>query len=65
MRKTEEDQGAKAVRYMVSVIMGGICALVVCLLFLLAVSACISKGLLDMGLIYQLTLVGCVLGSFA
>ena len=50
MRKREEDQGAKAVR----------CALGV----LLGASAAISGGLLGMDLTYQITIVGCVLGGF-
>ena len=65
MRKSEEDQGAKALHYLVSVILGGVTALIVCFLFLLAMSACISRGLIGMELMYQLTLVGCVVGAFA
>ena len=34
MRKTEEDQGAKLVRAMTGVLLGGGLALVVCLVFL-------------------------------
>ena len=65
MRKNEEDQGAKAVRYLVGVILGGVAALIVCFVFLLIASVCISRGLLGMGLLYQITLVGCVVGAFA
>ena len=65
MRKREEDQGAKAVRYLVGVILGGVAALIVCFLFLLAMSLCISRGVVSMDLMYQMTLVGCVLGAFA
>ena len=65
MRRSEEDQGARAVRYLAGVILGGAAALVVCFLFLLAMSICISQGMAGMELMYQLTLVGCVVGAFA
>ena len=64
MRKREEDQGAKAVRCALGVLLGGLLALGVCLMFLLGASAAISGGLLGMDLTYQITIVGCVLGGF-
>ena len=65
MRKTEEDQAAKLLRYGVGIVLGGAAALAVCLLFLLAASVLISRGLLADGLTYQLSIVGCVVGAFA
>ncbi len=65
MRKNEEDQGAKLVRYTVGVLLGGGAALLACALLLLAAALGISRGWLDGGLTYQITVVACVLGSFA
>lgn len=64
MRKNEEDQSAKLVRYVMDVLLGGAVALLVCFLFLLAASFGISRGWLGEKLMYQLTIVGCVLGGF-
>ncbi len=64
MRKNEEDQGAKLVRYVLDVLLGGAVALMVCFLFLLGASIGISRGWLGEELMYQLTIVGCVLGGF-
>lgn len=44
---------------------GGVAALAVCFVFLLVASAAISGGLAGEELMYQLTIVGCVLGAFA
>jgi len=65
MRKNEEDQGTKLVRCALSILIGGVAAMLVCFLFLLLASIGISSGWLSEGLMYQLTIVGCVLGSFA
>ena len=65
MRKTEEDQGAKLVRAVICVLVGGVLSLAVCILFLAICSFGISGGWLREGLMYQLTIVGCVVGSFA
>lgn len=65
MRKTEEDQGAKLVQAMAGVLLGGVLALAVCLVFLFLCSIGISGGWLDEGLMYQMTVVGCVIGGFA
>ena len=65
MRKNEEDQGAKLVRYALGVLIGGVAALLVCFLFLLLASVGISRGLLGEDLMYQMTIVSCVVGSFA
>lgn len=45
--------------------LGGVAALAVCFVFLLVASAAISGGLAGEELMYQLTIVGCVLGAFA
>lgn len=63
MRKTEEDQGAKLVRAMTGVLLGGVLALGVCLAFLFVCSVGISSGWLDERLMYQMSVVGCVIGS--
>lgn len=64
MRKNEEEQGARLIRYMLDVLLGGTVALGACFLFLLLASVAISHGWLGEGLMYQLTIVGCVLGGF-
>lgn len=64
MRKTEEDQGAVVVRYMLGVLVGGVTALAACFLLLLLASVAISAGLLGEGMMYQLTIVSCVAGGF-
>ena len=65
MRKPEEDQGAKLVRAMTDVLLGGGLALVVCLVFLLICSVGISGGWVEEDLMYQLSVVGCVIGGFS
>ena len=64
MRKTEEEQGAKLVRCALGIVIGGVTALIVCLLFLLAASLGIARGALSERLMYQITVVSCVVGSF-
>lgn len=64
MRKTEEDQGAKLVRCGVAILLGAAAALAACFFVLLVVSLGISRGMVSERLIYQLTIVGCVLGTF-
>lgn len=64
MRKMEEDQGARLVRAMVGVLLGGVVALAACLVFLLFCSVGISGGWVQEGLMYQLAVVGCVIGGF-
>lgn len=63
-RKNEEDQGAVLLRCGKAVLLGGGAAFLVGLGILFLASLGISQGLLDGGLRYQLTVVGCVLGSF-
>lgn len=64
MRKGEEDQGAKLVRAMTGVLLGGVAALAVCLIFLLICSVGISSGWLSENGMYQMTVIGCVIGGF-
>ena len=65
MRKKEEEQSAKLIRCGTGLLLGGLLALAVCFAFLLAASAAISGGLLSGELMYQLAIIGCVLGAFA
>lgn len=65
MGKKEEEQGAKLIRCGMGIVLCGVLALAVCFAFLLAASAAISGGLAGEELMYQLTIVGCVLGAFA
>lgn len=64
MRRNEEDQGAKLVRYVLDVLLGGAIALLASFVFLLVASLAISRGWLGEELMYQLTIVACVLGAF-
>ena len=65
MRKTEEDQGTRLVRAMTNILLGGVVALAVCLMFLVLCSIGISGGWLQEGLMYQMAVVSCVIGGFA
>ena len=65
MRKTEEDQGTRLVRAMTNILLGGVVALAVCLMFLFLSSIGISGGWLQEGLMYQMAVVSCVIGGFA
>lgn len=65
MKKKEEEQSAKLIRCGMGLVLGGVAALAVCFVFLLVASAAISGGLAGEELMYQLTIVGCVLGAFA
>ena len=62
MKKKEEEQSAKLIRCGMGLVLGGVAALAVCFVFLLVASAAISGGLAGEELMYQLTIVGCVLG---
>ena len=64
MRKMEEDQGTMLLRYGKAVLLGGLSAFVVSLALLLLFAAGVSRGILEEGLRYQLTVVSCVLSSF-
>ena len=65
MRKTEEDQGTRLVRAMTNILLSGVVALAVCLMFLFLCSIGISGGWLQEGLMYQMAVVSCVIGGFA
>ena len=65
MRKAEEEQGARLLRYCKSILLGGGAAFLICLAFLFLAAGGVSQGFLDPGLQERLTVVGCVLGSFA
>lgn len=64
MRKMEEDQGARIVRGMANVLLGGVVAFAVCLIVLTLCSVGISAGWIQEGLMYQLSVAGCVVGAF-
>ena len=65
MRKTEEDQSAKLVRVITGVLLGGVLALGVCLVFLFLCAVGVSGGRLSEDLMDRMAIVGCVLGGFA
>lgn len=62
MRKNEEEQGAKLIRFMSSILLGGVLALAICLTFLFLCSIGIAKGWVSNRFMVQYTLAGCVLG---
>ena len=64
-RKNEEDQGTMLLCYGRAVLIGGGIAFAVGLGLLLFAAFGVSRGLLEVGLRYQLTVASCVLGSFA
>lgn len=65
MKHMEEDQGARLVRCVLGVLLGGGVALLACFLFLLLASVGISNGWIGEQLMYQMTIVGCVIGGFS
>ena len=50
---------------MTNILLGGVVALAVCLMFLFLCSIGISGGWLQEGLMYQMAVVSCVIGGFA
>lgn len=62
MRK-EEEQGVWAIKAMTQVLLGGVVAAAVSLLFLFACALLISKGVLGQDQTNILTVIACVLGS--
>lgn len=64
MRKNEEDQGARLVRYTLGVLLGGAVALAACFLLLLLASVGISRGAVPQEYMYQITIIACVAGAF-
>lgn len=65
MRKTQEESGARLIQSGKAILLGGGVALVVCLGILLLASVGVSRGMLGVHLRYQITVVSCVMGSFA
>ena len=65
MHKNEEDQAAKLIQMMGSILLGGMAALAVSLFILFLCSICISAGLLSNRAMMQYTVAGCVIGGFA
>ena len=65
MRKTEEDQGTRLVRAMTNILLGGVVALAVCLMFLFLCSIGISGGWLQEGLMYQMAVVSSLIAGIA
>lgn len=63
MRNEEEEQGVRAMRAMGHILMGAIVALVACMIFLLFASLGVSGGWLKEGLMPQLTVAACVVGT--
>ena len=64
MRKNEEDQAAKLVQSMGSILIGGVCSLGICFVVLLFCSIGISSGWLSDRLMMQYTIGSCVIGGF-
>jgi putative membrane protein (TIGR04086 family) len=65
MRKNEEEQGAKLISVMTRVLLSGVVGLLFCLVFLMICSVGISTGILKESFMYQLTVIGCVVGGFS
>lgn len=65
MRKTQEESGTRLLQSGKAALIGGALALAVCLVLLLAASFGISQGWLSTDLGDRITVVSCVLGSFA
>ena len=64
MRKKEEEQGKQLWHFGKLILMGGITAFLLCIVFLTLAAAGISKGLISANLHNQITVVACVLSSF-
>lgn len=64
MRKKEEEQGAKALRYMSCVLVAGVVALLLCFVFLCLCSFCISSGWISGEHMIQYTIAVCAFSSF-
>ena len=62
MQRREEDQSAKLVRLMGNILLGGVLALLVCLVVLFFCAVGISSGWLNDRHMVQYTIAGCVLG---
>lgn len=65
MRKNEEDRGTMLLSCGKAILAGGCIAFAVGISLLLVAAAGVSRGILDSGLHYQITVISCVLGSLA
>ena len=65
MRKTEEDQGARLMRMMTGVLLGGVISLGVCMVILFLCSIGVSNGWIPERLMDQYVIIGCALGGLA
>ena len=63
MRKNEEDRGAMLLSCGKAILAGGFLAFAVGLVLLLLAAAGVSRGIVDSGLRFQITVISCVLGS--
>lgn len=63
MGKGEEDQGARALRVIGHILLGGLVALVACMIVLVMASVGVAGGWLKEGLMPQLTVAACVVGT--
>lgn len=61
MRKNEEERGAELVRYMTSVLLGGVTALLICVSLLFVCALAISAGWLNEQGMMQYILASCVI----
>ncbi|MCD7947425.1 MAG: TIGR04086 family membrane protein [Oscillospiraceae bacterium] len=63
MQKTEAEQGQNLVYYAAWIVLGGVAAMIVCILVLLVGSILISRGVVGEGAMHQTALIACVLGG--
>lgn len=64
MRKKEEEQGAKVLRYMSCVLLAGVVALLTCFVFFCLCSFLISSGWIGSEHMIEYTIAVCVISSF-
>ena len=65
MEKMEQDYGLLILQYSKGIFAGGVVALGVCLGILVIGALLLAQGMIAMDYLYQMTLVGCAIGSFA
>ncbi len=63
MQKTEAEQGQNLVYYAAWIVLGGVAAMIVCIVVLLIGSILISNGVVGEGAMHQTALIACVLGG--
>lgn len=64
MRKREEEQGTKVLKYMSCILLAGVLALLLCFVFLCLLSFLISSGRIGGGHMMQYTIAACAVASF-